>query len=145
MEYFAKVKKQGNHQPDYVASSAGNIDFAILKKAGIKCVAFDIDGTLTKNNSLVIDKELAKTIKNNSNAAGINKQFLASNSGRSLHAIAKTLGAFEIHQPIGGKGKPSKHYYEQLIKKSGCKPNEIAMVGDRFFYYKIRGGLKKQA
>jgi HAD superfamily phosphatase (TIGR01668 family) len=131
MDYFSKVSKSGSFKPDYVASSVSSIDFKLLKNRGIKCVAFDIDGTLTKNGSLMIDLELAKLIKTKLDLAGIKTRFLASNSKRKLNNIAKILGAFEIHQPEGYAGKPSKKYYESLLVKTGLNPDEVAMIGDR--------------
>lgn len=131
MSYFSKVKKQGTHQPDYVASGVDSINFNLLANAGIKCVAFDIDGTLTKNKSHTIDHTFAKNLKDKLDTAGIKTRFLASNSIRSLQDIADELGAFEMHQPHGITGKPSKEYYAQLIEKSGCKPHQIVMIGDR--------------
>lgn len=131
MDYFAKVVKKGKHQPDYVASSVSAIDYQLLKSDGVKCVAFDIDGTLTKNGSLLIDRELAELVKSKLDTAGINTRFLASNSKRALGEISKILGAFEIHQPDGFAGKPSKQYYEQLLVKTELKPHEVVMIGDR--------------
>lgn len=131
MKYFSKNKYSGNHQPDYVTSGVADIDYAFLKNNGIECVAFDIDGTLTRNGSESIGIELAKTIKKQLDKAGINKRFIASNSHRSLHAIAEALGAFEIHQPSGVKGKPSKVYYKELVDKSGFNTKQLVMIGDR--------------
>jgi HAD superfamily phosphatase (TIGR01668 family) len=131
MKYFSKNKYSGNHQPDYVASSVAEINFDTLQKLGVRCVAFDIDGTLTKNGSGSINTTLAKLVKDKLDKTGIKTRFLASNSKRSLDDIAEILGAFEIHQPSGVKGKPSRLYYDQLVQKSGYKSNEIAMIGDR--------------
>lgn len=130
-KFFSKNKKSGNHQPYFVASSVLDIDYLFLKSMGIKCVAFDIDGTLTKNGSDYIDIPFAKLVKKKLDKSGIKTRFLASNSKRSLHDIAKILGAFEIHQPSGFKGKPSRIYYDQLVQKTGYKPGEIVMIGDR--------------
>jgi HAD superfamily phosphatase (TIGR01668 family) len=131
MKYFSKTHKKGNHQPDYVASSVDDIDYDLLASKGIVCVAFDIDGTLTRNGSEKIELKLAASIAKKLDKAGIKKRYIASNSHRSLNKIAKSLGAFEIHQPSGLKGKPSKAYYDELIEKSNCKPEQIAMIGDR--------------
>jgi HAD superfamily phosphatase (TIGR01668 family) len=130
-KYFKKLEKGSPWQPNYVASSVLEINFKELKKSGVKCVAFDIDGTLTKNGSNEIDKDLAEELNNLLDKAGIKKRYIASNSKRSLKKIATSLGSIEIHQPKNTKGKPSREYFEHLIKKSGCKPNEVAMIGDR--------------
>ncbi len=131
MGYFSKTKNHGNHQPDYVASSVDDIDFMLLAKNGIRCVAFDIDGTLTINGSHTMDEQRAKIVNKKLDAAGIKKRFIASNSNRSLKEITDILGTFEVHQPSGLKGKPSKEYYSELVTKTCCKPSEIAMIGDR--------------
>lgn len=131
MNYFVKVRRPTSWQPNYVTDRVRSIDFKALKQSGIRCVAFDVDCTITVNGSEDIDEMSATELKKLIDAAGIQKRFLASNSARSLSAIAKKLGGFEIHRPGLGKGKPSKHFYENLAKKADCEPDEIVMIGDR--------------
>lgn len=131
MKYFTKAKKCGLFHPTYVASDVLDIDFKLLAQKGIKAVAFDVDGTLTVNGAHYIDTNRAAALTKLLDAAGIEKRYLASNSVRNLYEITETLPGFIPHQPHTHSGKPSKVFYQGLIDKSGEKPANIAMVGDR--------------
>lgn len=131
MKYFTKAKKWGLFHPDYVASDVLDIDYSLLAKQGVKVIAFDVDGTLTVNGAHYIDIKRATKLTKMLNEAGINKRYLASNSVRNLYEIVETLPGFVSHQPHTHSGKPSSEFYQELINKSGEKPENIVMVGDR--------------
>lgn len=118
-------------QPDMSAPSVLDIDYAALYKKGIRCVAYDVDGTITKNGATTISAKNAKLLTQKLDAANINKRYLASNSIRSFTAMLKDLPGFKVVQPLEHKGKPSKEYYQQLIDKTGLQPHQIAFMGDR--------------
>ncbi len=131
MSYFVKANKIGIWHPDFVASDVLDIDYSFLAKNGTKAIAFDVDGTLTVNNSHQIDTKRAQKLNNLLDKAGIKKRYLASNSIRNLDEIIQKLPGFEAHQPHKHSGKPSRNFYRQLIKRTGVKPAEITMIGDR--------------
>jgi predicted HAD superfamily phosphohydrolase YqeG len=131
MHYFTKAKKWGLFHPNYVASDVLDINYKELANQGITTVAFDVDGTLTINGSHDIDTNRATMLTKLLNEAGIQKRYLASNSIRNLDNIINKLPGFATHQPYEYAGKPSRRYFNELIKKSGSQANNIAFVGDR--------------
>lgn len=118
-------------QPDMSAPNVLAIDYDALYAKGIRCVAYDVDGTITKNGSLNMSSKTAKLLQQKLDTAKITKRYLASNSVRPFTNILKDLTTFKVVQPLDHKGKPSKEYYQQLIDKTELQPNQIAFMGDR--------------
>lgn len=132
-KYFVKNRKSKYlFGADYYASSVLDIDYEHLYKSGIRCVAFDVDGTITKSASNYIDKNTAIKLNKLIKQANIKSTFLASNSERNLDNILNSLQGFSAVQPHNHNPKPSKAFYNQLITKTKFKPDQIAMVGDRY-------------
>jgi HAD superfamily phosphatase (TIGR01668 family) len=130
-QYFIK-NANTKFRPNYFASSVLAIDYKQLYRDGIKCLAFDVDGTITKSASLYINIDLARQLTKLLNESKIESFILASNSIRDMHDILKELPDFKTVQPHTHKPKPTKSFYSEVIKKAGCRPEQIAMVGDRY-------------
>ena len=146
IKYFIKNTNPNNKfGPDYFASSVLDINFKQLYDAGVRCIAFDVDGTITESASLYIDRKLAHELAILIQESGINNCILASNSTRKMDDILNELKGFKTVQPHSHKPKPTKEFYWHVIKSAGYSPNEIAMVGDRYLqdiWGAKRSGLK---
>ena len=57
-----KPKKSNGFRPDYIADSVLDIDYQKLASDNIKAMAFDVDGTLIDQKT-VLKKSLRKTKK----------------------------------------------------------------------------------
>lgn len=131
MRYFVTKQQTKPWHPNMVASDILAIDFEYLFNKGIRCAAFDVDGTITLSGSDTVDNTKACKLVKNLDKAGIQKRYLASNSDRSFAKMIKQLDGFKVIQPLHHKGKPSKVFYRELIKQSGLEPSQIVMIGDR--------------
>ena len=116
--------------PDYFADSVQTIDYAALRRHGVRYIAFDVDQTLTHNREVVLTREAADFLNDQVARGIIDGIFIASNSRRNLDDIARSVGAARIRATRVVR-KPSGRYYRRLLKLAGCAPHEIAMVGDR--------------
>lgn len=136
------IKSSSSWLPDYIADDVAKIDFDHLKKQGIKACFFDLDHTLLVHGELDISPRTIAFLKSLDLDLYIatNRRF-----SEDLNYIAKQIDAKAVmHARSSRDAKPSKRYYDQAVKLSGCKPKEIAMVGDRLvqdIYGAKRAGL----
>lgn len=132
-KFFYTSKKQSSKlRPNYYASGVLDIDYELLHQHGIRCIAFDVDGTITKSGSSSMAAKQSLRLVAIIENAGIEKALLASNSERDLSTIINQLPGFTAVQPHNHAPKPSKSFYQAVIDTAGCRPEQIAMVGDRY-------------
>jgi HAD superfamily phosphatase (TIGR01668 family) len=113
--------------PDFMANLT-KLPLPELRRRGVKVLALDLDHTLSEGRSRVISQGYLDYLRR-VRAHGF-KLVLASNAGSDVSAIAKQIGAIWV--PASGLArKPTKRYFERVIDAAGCRPGEIAMVGDR--------------
>lgn len=115
--------------PDFTAKDIHDVDFALLKKLGVKTCLYDLDHTILFHGTHLVDKSVIEYLKNSSLEI-----YIATNRQHSdeLDIIAKQIGAKGIvHARNGSFAKPSQKYYGHAIKLAGYKPQQIAMIGDR--------------
>lgn len=125
--------------PNYVAESIEDIDFGVLKKSGIKFIAFDADSTLVgyrkkkleESTRSFLHKELAK----------FNSVCIASNRvTNDLDNIAHDIKATVIRASLT-KRKPSTRFFDRVVDHFNAPPSQIAMIGDKLIA-DIFGGNK---
>lgn len=123
-----------SYLPDFTAESVRDIDFAVLKKAGIKHLLFDLDQTLRRPYSRKLDADIVTLL----NEVNTSKQFkslnLVSNNQRKLHKFSKPIGA-RVFQPYrrGWKiiRKPNPEFFTFVLGEIGTKAEQTVMIGDR--------------
>ncbi len=127
-----EVKREVNTPrfvPDFMASSLMDIDFELLKKRGIKFVAFDADSTLVPYRGIELTPKTQKFLL--SKRKLFKKWVIASNRPTNdLQNLAKSIDATVV-RAILFKRKPQKRYFKKVLRFLGAKPSEIAMVGDK--------------
>lgn len=120
--------------PDYFAQGVYDIDFAKLKKDGIKVIAFDADNTLisfslSPFHPKHIDKKLLKKMQKNRKL--FDKWIIASNRPTNdLQELATSVQAQVVRAGILLR-KPRKAYFKQVVIRANVAPEQIAMVGDK--------------
>lgn len=133
-----KAVREGRDLPDYVpdyyADSVAEIDFKLLKKQGITCIAFDADSTLVPFTLLPFKKKTIET-RALGKLLAARKLFscwiIASNRPTNdLQELAKTIDAEVVRASLILR-KPRKAYFEKVIDQAQTPPEQIAMVGDK--------------
>ena len=114
--------------PDFISETVAAIDFATLKKQGIRQVFIDIDGTITDRGDFHVGEPTLKNL-----LACPLPLYIATNrlNTEGLEGLAKRIGANGFVSPAGWQGKPSQAYYRHALEKYGFAAPETAMVGDR--------------
>ncbi len=114
-------------KPDIYQENIYKINYDKVKKEGIKCLAFDLDNTITEPHSFNLDKKLIKLIKD------LKKDFIVvmiSNSFRyRVKDISDRLSIPYYHFAM----KPIKRRYKQLLKDYNLQNEEILAIGDQLF------------
>ncbi len=115
--------------PDFISESVAAVDFAYLKKIGIRACLIDLDGTVVSRSTFAVDKKIGDSLQ----ASGI-KIYIATNrpKSRSLKTLKEDLHAHGVIHPHGFFGKPSKRYYLSALKELNLEPYEVVMIGDRY-------------
>lgn len=130
--------------PDFSVQSVLDIDFAMLKKLGVKHILFDLDLTLRKPRAAQIEAEIITFLAEEKAKGHFKTLNLATNNMHKLDTFSKPLGA-HVFQPFARKGrlirKPSKQFFTHIIESLDAKPEEIAMVGDKAMF-DVDGGNK---
>lgn len=125
---------QASYLPDFTATSVSDIDFAVLKKLGVKHLLFDLDQTLRSPYT----RKLHPSIITLLNEVNTSKQFktlcLVSNNQRNLTRYSEPINA-RVFQPFR-KGwrlirKPNILFFEHVLRELDAKPTETVMIGDR--------------
>ena len=114
-------------KPDIYQENIHQINYKKLKKDGIKCLAFDLDNTITEPHSYEIDKKTKDLIKK------LQKDFTVVMISNSLpHRVKKISKILDIpHYYFAAK--PMKRRYKEIIKDYNFKPEEILGIGDQLF------------
>lgn len=145
MSKLEMLKNTSQHHgalwPDYIASSVGDIDFAYLKKIGVKAIMIDLDGTVVERGRFDVSDKISNALKNQEL-----KVYIATNrpKSRSLKDLKERLHASGVIHPKGIIGKPFTHYYKKSLEILSLNKNQVAMVGDRYLqdiYGANRAGL----
>lgn len=139
-----RIKKEApNYLPDFIVNSVTDIDFDYLQSQGVRVCLFDLDHTILHHGTTIVQPQILDHI----HKSGM-KVYIATNRVHStvLDEIAKQLHADGVIHAIRGiYAKPSRAYYQHAIEKSGCKPEQIVMIGDRIIqdiWGSRRSGLK---
>lgn len=117
-------------KPAFIANSVADINFSYLRSQGIKALYIDLDGTVVARGQYEVSETVRKALRNQPLAV-----FIATNrhKNKDLKNLQELLHANGTIHPKGRIGKPFKTYYRSSLKQTGLKPNEILMVGDRYF------------
>ena len=136
LAYSLKRKKRPeiSYLPDFTAKSVGDIDFALLKKLGVRHLLFDLDQTLRRPYSRHLEKDVVTLLK----AVQSSRQFLSlnlvSNNQRKLNRFSDPIDA-NVYQPFrrGLKyiRKPNPDFFTYVLDSINTKPEHTAMIGDR--------------
>ena len=116
--------------PDFMAESVLDIDFELLKKRGVKYIAFDADSTLVPFRGRVLSKKSEKFLK--IKRPLFKSWCIASNRViDDLKPLAQKIDAHLIQASLFNR-KPQKRFFQRVIDYFKPKdPSEIAMIGDK--------------
>jgi HAD superfamily phosphatase (TIGR01668 family) len=129
-----KKKPEVSFLPDFTARSVADIDFALLKKLGVRHLLFDLDQTLRKPYSRRLEDAVVKLLKEVQSSRQFLSLNLVSNNQRKLHRYSQPIDA-NVYQPFrrGFKliRKPNPAFFEYVLDSLNTKPEETVMIGDR--------------
>ncbi len=134
MKRIKKLISDPLYVPDFFARGVYDIDFAELKRSGVKVIAFDADNTLisfsiSPFHPKHIDDLLLKKMQKKRNL--FQKWIIASNRpSNDLQQLAASVNAQVVRASLLLR-KPRKAYFRQVIIRAGVPANQIAMVGDK--------------
>lgn len=115
--------------PDYIASSIADVDFELLKKRGIRHIAFDADSTLVHFRGTVLSADNLRLLKQKRRL--FKSWCIASNRPYdNLRGLAESIDAGVIRARPHAR-KPSKRYFQRILDQFQARPAEIAMIGDK--------------
>lgn len=128
-----------NFVPDFVAKSLMDIDFKTLRKQGVRFVAFDADSTLVNFRGKVLSNDTKLFLQKQRKY--FDKWCIASNRiTNDLLPLGESMDAPVIRASLFTR-KPSRRFFNSVIKLFGAHPHEIAMIGDKLIA-DIYGGNK---
>ncbi len=131
---LAKPKKLTLNIPDFRATNLLDVDFAELKKLGIKHILLDVDLTLRKKFSFTLDTAFAAHLIHAKKSYGFASISLVTNNMTNLRRYTEPLGA-QAFQPFWHNywlvRKPSARFYARVLKTLHAKPTECVMIGDK--------------
>lgn len=124
--------------PDYYYKSINEVPFEELNKSGIKVIFSDLDNTLIPYHlSDPIDENFS--LKSKLESLGM-KMIIVSNSKKlRVDNYANQLGI----ECVKSSKKPLKFGIKRAIKLSGCKKEEIMIVGDQLITDILGGNRAK--
>jgi len=118
-----------NFIPDYTARSLQDIDFNLLKKHGVRYIAFDADSTLVRYKGKSLPEETKRFL--------ILKRRLFKNwciaSNRitnDLLPLGEEIDAAVIRATLFAR-KPQKRFFKRVLTLFKAKPEQVAMIGDK--------------
>lgn len=116
--------------PDFMASSLMDIDFATLKKIGVKYIAFDADSTLVPSMGKLLDAKTEAFLKQQRPL--FKNWCIASNRiTNDLLPLAKAMDAQVVQATIFIR-KPQRRFYAWVLNHFMPKnASEVAMIGDK--------------
>lgn len=123
-----------SYLPDFTATNLNDIDFALLKKLGIKHLFFDLDQTLRRPYTRRLHPEVIELLKQVNKSKQFKTLCIVSNNHRNLTRFSKPIGA-RVFQPYW-KGwriirKPNPIFFAYVLGELKAKPEETVMIGDR--------------
>jgi HAD superfamily phosphatase (TIGR01668 family) len=112
-----------------MATSLNDVDFGLLKKIGIKYIAFDADSTLVPARGTVLNKDTQKFLA--AQRKGFKAWCIASN--RPFHDLDGLAGSIDagIVYAHWFVRKPRKVFFDEVLELFKDSPDKIAMVGDK--------------
>lgn len=113
-------------KPDYNLKNIYEIDFAKLKKQGIKCMMFDLDSTVMVSKSSNFLPETVEWF--NSFIKDFEVAIISNNKSKEYIANASKLAPCKV---IGCANKPNPKVMGEYLQSVGIKPHNAVMVGDR--------------
>lgn len=121
-------KPRLSFKPDFLAENIASIDFEYLKRLGVTTCFIDLDGTVVGRATFKVPENTTKALKN----SGLDIKIATNRPrSRSLENLEHQLHASGVIHPEGIYAKPTKHYYQNALKKFGLKPTQVVMIGDR--------------
>jgi HAD superfamily phosphatase (TIGR01668 family) len=105
-----------------------DVDFAVLKRLGIKTIIFDIDGTLAKSCDKSASDDrilLIRKVK----SYGFNVTLASNNARARASFFAEPLGVPYISRAF----KPLIFRMKRTLKKHRINPKTTALIGDQIF------------
>lgn len=118
-----------NLRPDFEAELT-RLPLSQLKHLGIRALAFDLDNTLAHSRTRSLAAHTVAYLEH-LHSCGY-KLLLASNALTDLAWLATTVNATVVPATILSR-KPLKGYFRRLVRLAGCRPGEVAMIGDNIF------------
>lgn len=124
-----KKKPTNRLRPDFIAFSVQDIDFAMLKRYGIKTCFIDLDNTVVERADYTVSPDIKNALKN----SGLDI-YIATNrpKSRDLKDLKESLGAAGVIHPHGLMGKPTKTYFINGLKDKSLDRSTVVMIGDRY-------------
>ena len=111
--------------PDIYNQSIYTINYAKLKKNGIKCILLDLDNTIAPYKTKEPDKKLKELI------ASLERDFkiiiLSNGTKRRVRPFKEKLNVDSAHS----SKKPFKGKYKKIKELYKFEENEIACIGDQ--------------
>lgn len=115
--------------PDYTAKSLADIDFELLKRRGIRYIAFDADSTLVSFRGRTMER--ATRLLLSSKRPMFKAWCIASNRiTNDMQGLAQSIDASVVHATLFTR-KPSQRFFNRVFQELGAKPEEVAMIGDK--------------
>lgn len=123
-----------SYLPDFTASSVDDIDFALLKKLGVKHLLFDLDQTLRSPYTRRLHPSVIRLLVEVNQSKQFKTLNLVSNNQRNLSRYSEPINA-HVFQPYR-KGwrlirKPNPQFFHYVLDSLESKPTETVMIGDR--------------
>ena len=117
-----------NFIPDHYFESVLRIKPEFLAENNIKCLICDIDNTLATYSEPLPQKKI-KDWLDMTEASGVRIALISNNREKRVYTFNSVLG----YLTSSSAGKPFTKRLEKLIKKTGVKKEETAVVGDQIF------------
>ena len=112
--------------PDTYAENVFSVDLNALKDKGIKLILCDIDNTLVAHDDPHPDTR-AKAFMERVNEAGMDFLLISNNNQKRVSVFADKCGAKYYYSSL----KPLKRQYKRILKDTGMKHSEVAVIGDQ--------------
>ena len=122
------MKLQDYFVPDIYFPSVTRIKPEFFAENNIKCIICDIDNTLATYGEEVPIKEV-KDWLDTTEASGVRIALISNNREKRVYTFNSVLG----YQTMSNAGKPFTRKLKKLMKQTGVKKEETAMIGDQIF------------
>lgn len=139
--YMAGVPKRKRplFVPDFMADGILDVDFAALKKLGVKHLLIDLDLTLRKKMTRKLEPAVVEYLNNKVKQYGFSSINIASNNMLDLTGYSSSIQA-KVFQPFWRQfvliRKPHILFYKRILQTLKAHPKECVMIGD-----KLRGDV----